>query len=317
MLPATEEEKAEVIEYYLSQSPGAEVSFLQKVYSEAIMGHRHNVWDVQANDGRWWVITNPTNLYSQAQFPNMDFAVTFHMGLCLRVPRTQRQRVSDRNIAPFALVLTKLHEASDALGQAQNTSDYQAIGMRCREALLAFVGAAQDVAEWTSEGTLKRADFRAWSELICNVALAGADQKERRRLFKSLLAEAWVFANWLTHSQSATWHDAEAAETTVAHVLGLAMSLVIRHIRSVPEVCPDCGSPHLSPEEGWREDLPEIAWERPICADCGWTGKPIPVGERSAVPSEGELFTRVGGAGNDECVIPTIPLTKLSKPGDV
>ena len=80
-------------------------------------------------------------------------------------------------IAPFALVLTKLHEASDALGQAQNTSDYQAIGMRCREALLAFVGACQDVAEWTSEGTLKRADFRAWSELICNVALAGADQK--------------------------------------------------------------------------------------------------------------------------------------------
>jgi hypothetical protein len=45
MLPATEEEKAEVIEYYLSQSPGAEVSFLQKVYSEAIIGHRHDVWD--------------------------------------------------------------------------------------------------------------------------------------------------------------------------------------------------------------------------------------------------------------------------------
>lgn len=52
MLPATEEEKAEVIEYYLSQSPGAEVSFLQKVYSEAIIGHRHDVWDVHANDGR-------------------------------------------------------------------------------------------------------------------------------------------------------------------------------------------------------------------------------------------------------------------------
>jgi len=66
MLPATEEEKAEVIAYYLSQSPGAEVSFLQKVYSEAIIGHQHDVWDVHANDGRWWVITNPTNLYSQS-----------------------------------------------------------------------------------------------------------------------------------------------------------------------------------------------------------------------------------------------------------
>src|SRR5258707_15593627 len=98
MLSATEEEKVGVAEYYLSQSPDAEVTFLQKIYPEAIMGHRHDVWDVHASDGRWWVITNPTNLYSQAQFPNMDLAVTFHMGLCLRVPRTQQQRQPDQNI---------------------------------------------------------------------------------------------------------------------------------------------------------------------------------------------------------------------------
>src|SRR2546430_7330351 len=130
MLPATEEEATEVTRYYLSQSPGAAVNFLQKVYSEVLMGHRHDVWDVHANDGRWWAITNPTNLYSQEQFPSMDLAVTFHMGLCLRIPRTHRQRSSDRDIRPFASVFTKLHELSDALGQAQNISDYQAIGMR-------------------------------------------------------------------------------------------------------------------------------------------------------------------------------------------
>jgi hypothetical protein len=317
MLPATEEEKADVTRYYLSQSPGAEVNFLQKVYSEAIIGHRHDVWDVHASDGRWWVITNPTNLYSQTQFPNMDLAVTFHMGLCIRIPRTQQQRKSDRNIRPFEVALTKLREASDALGQAQNVADYQAIGMRGRESLLAFIGAAQDVAEWTTEAAPKRADFRAWSELICNVVLAGASQKERRHLFKSLLADAWGFANWLTHAQSASWHDAEAAETTIEHVVGLAISLVLRHIRSVPEQCPDCGSPHLSPEEGWREDSPEIAWERLICNDCGWTIVPVPVGERSVKLEGDDLFTRVGGSGDDECIIPTVPLVKLSKPGDM
>lgn len=317
MLPTTEEEKAGVVEYYLSQSPGAEVTFLQKVYSEAIVGHRHDVWDVHASDGRWWVITNPTNLYSQAQFPNMDLAVTFHMGLCLRVPRTQQQMKSDRNIRPFGAIFTKLREASDALGQAQNVADYQAIGMRGREALLAFVGVIQDVAVWTTEAAPKRADFRAWSELICNVALAGASQKERRHLFKSLLTDAWVFANWLTHAQSATWHDAEAAQTTIEHVLGLATSLVLRHIRSVPEQCPNCGSPHLFPEEGWREDLPKVAWERPVCDNCGWTGMPVPVDERAAEPEEDDLFTRVGGGDDDECIIPTVPLAKLSKPGDV
>ena len=195
MLPATEEEKAGVIQYYLSQSPGSDVAFLQKVYSEAIIGHRHDVWDVHASDGRWWVITNPTNLYSQAQFPNMDLAVTFHMGLCLRIPRTQEQRKSDRNIMSFGAVFTKLRETSDALGQAHNVADYQAIGMRGREAILAFVGAAQDVAEWTNEATPKRADFRAWTEVICNVALGGAGQKERRHLFNSFLTGAWVLTN--------------------------------------------------------------------------------------------------------------------------
>src|SRR5947209_1931652 len=86
MLPATDGERADVTRYFLSRSPKVEVSFLQKVYSEVILGHRHDVWDIHASDGRWWVITNPTNLYSQAQFPNIELAVTFHMGLCLLPP---------------------------------------------------------------------------------------------------------------------------------------------------------------------------------------------------------------------------------------
>src|SRR5690606_13701427 len=127
-----------------------------------------------ASDGRWWVITNPTNLYSQDQFPNMDLAVTLHMGLCLRIPRTQRQKLSDGQVRPFGEVFVKLENASDALGQAHSVADYQAIGMRSREALLEFVAAAQDAAEWSTDATPKRADFRGWNALICNVALSGS-----------------------------------------------------------------------------------------------------------------------------------------------
>src|SRR3954471_10186201 len=115
------------------------------------------------------------------------------MGLCLRVPRTQEQRKSDPHIAPFGPVFAKLRETSDALGQAQNIADYQAIGMRSREVLLSFIAAAQDAAEWTNAAP-KRADFRAWVEVICNVALGGPHQKERRQLMKSLLDGAWRFA---------------------------------------------------------------------------------------------------------------------------
>ena len=319
MLPATDDEKAEVTRYYLSQSPqGTEVSFLQKVYSESIMSHRHDVWDVHASDGRWWVITNPTNLYSQTQFPNLDLAVTFHMGLCLRIPRTQEKRKTAHRVMPFDGVIAKMNEISDALSQAQTVADFQAVGMRTREALLAFVGASQDVTVWTTETPPKKADFRAWTELICNSALSGGAHKERRHLFKTLLLEAWVFANWLTHSHSATWHDAEAAQTTAEHILGLGMSLVLRHIRDVPEQCPACGSFKLNPEEGWWKDEPSVVWERPVCDDCGWTGKPAPVGEQSEdVESLDGLFTRIGGDDSKECVMPAAPLTKLLRPGDM
>ncbi|WP_370310467.1 hypothetical protein [Sphingobium abikonense] len=72
MLKATEAETEEVREYFEWQAPDLQVTFLQKVYSEAVLNTRHDVWDVHTNKDRWWIITGGTNLYSQAQFPNMD-----------------------------------------------------------------------------------------------------------------------------------------------------------------------------------------------------------------------------------------------------
>jgi hypothetical protein len=89
MLKATEEEIEEVREYFEWQAPDLEVTFMQKVYSEAVLNTRHDVWDIHTNKDRWWVITGGTNLYSQEQFPNMDLALTFHIGLILRIPRTE------------------------------------------------------------------------------------------------------------------------------------------------------------------------------------------------------------------------------------
>ena len=45
---------------------------------------------------------------------------------------------------------------ADALAQAQEVSDYQAIGVRCREAILAFTNAAQIVVPWTSASDMPK-----------------------------------------------------------------------------------------------------------------------------------------------------------------
>ena len=147
---------------------------------------------------RWWVITQPFNLYSQEQFPNMDIALSFHIGLCTRALRREREKLEEIPAEPFVECMRGLRETSDALAHAEEVADYQAIGVRCREALLSFVKIAQTVMPWTgSNEPSKKADLKAWADHICTVALAGETHKGRRQLFKTLLESSWQFTNWL------------------------------------------------------------------------------------------------------------------------
>ncbi|NEJ96253.1 MULTISPECIES: hypothetical protein [Rhizobium] len=316
MLSATEEERQSVSDYFKGQAPDLEITFMQKLHSEQVLGHVHDAWDIHTNKDRWWVITNPTNLYSQEQFPNLDYAITFHMGLCLRIPRDLKKRRSDRSLLPFGAVFSELEAANIALSQAVNVAGYQAVGMRSREALVTFIGLAQ---EWFSpedgRELPKKADVKGWSEQIFDMLLSGRDQKDRRRLFKSLSKEAWDFAAWLTHAKSATWRDAEACLSTTEHIIGLASSLFILRMRSVPEECPECGSPDLQPEEGRHTEAPEVIWERPVCGNCGWTGTAVPIDEEEPDEELAELIQRYSAIEDDDaCIIPDVPLRKIASP---
>lgn len=311
MLKATEEEIEEVREYFEWQALDLEVTFMQKVYSEAVLNTRHDVWDIHTNKDRWWVITGGTNLYSQEQFPNMDLALTFHIGLMLRIPRAEKQQENDLRILPFGPVFEKMEEAGTAVTQAQNLADYQAVGVRCREALLELIGVAQDAARWTDTPP-KRADFRAWAEIICNDLLPGDTNKERRGALKGALESAWTFSNWLTHSTSVTWIDAEMAHSLIQHAIGMATSMIIRELRGVPRECPNCGSPHLEPEHGENSKTAGVVWERPRCADCGWAGRPVPILDLE----DGQSIITREGEETDECSIMTVPLRTILKPGD-
>src|SRR6185312_5363038 len=97
--------------------------------------------------------------------------------------------------------------------RASEVADYQAVGVRCREALLSFIDAAQIVVPWnsTEEPEPQKANFKAWVDHICSVTLAGSSHETRRQLFKTLLESAWKFTNWLTHPKGSHLRDAEAA----------------------------------------------------------------------------------------------------------
>ncbi len=312
MLTSTEDEANHVREYMGSQAPDLTVLMLQKVYSENILSLRHDVWDVHINLDRWWVITSPMKLYAQDQFPNMDLALTFHVGLCLRIPRGDRDKLSDLPIEPFAECYRSMQEASEALGQADEVADYQSIGVRCRESLLSFASAAQRVFPWLAEeDPPKKADFRAWAEHICNVALPGPSHEHRRTMAKSSLDSAWKLDNWLTHAKASRWHDAEAAVAVTELAITLATSAAILHLRGVPAQCPACGSRHLSPERGRHSSLPDVEFERPTCDKCGWSGAPVPIEDVPEVPDRAAATPPTG-----ECVTMTSPLRMLRRPDE-
>lgn len=308
MLPSTDEEIAVIRDYVEGQAPDLTVTFCQKVYSESVLSHRHDVWDVHTDKDRWWVITNPTNLYSQEQFPNLDYAVTFHMGLMLRVPRTERPSIKSAPVEPFAKCFEAVAGLHDALGQAHEVADLQTVGVRCREALLLVTGMAQVVLPWNeSDDEPKGSDFKAWIGHVCTTVLPGATHKHRRQLLRTQAEAAWTFVNWLTHSSSSTWHDAEAAVAATENTVALSTNAITLFIRGVPDACPECGSLVLAP---LRADVGDELWERPACPECEWMGTPVRI---SATPTP--FITREGASSDGACVIPSSPLRSLKRPG--
>lgn len=71
----------EIQDYVEWQCRGEEkVLHVEKVASERVLGREHAVWDVHTDKERWWVVTNPTNLYSQTLMPSLDYTLSFHIG---------------------------------------------------------------------------------------------------------------------------------------------------------------------------------------------------------------------------------------------
>jgi hypothetical protein len=307
VLAATEQELEHVRDYLNSQAPALVVSFLQKVYSESVAQVRHDIWDVHTEGGRWWVITRPTNLYSQDDFPNMDLALTFHVGLCIRVPRSEKQSLSSLPAEPFVQCFRGLEEAAEALSHADEVADFQAVGVRCREALLAFVTVVQPMLPAPPDPAPKKADLKSWVTYFCEIALRGESEKARRQLLKSMIESAWDFSNWLTHSKSSTWFDAESAVAATESSIQLFVSAAIRYDRGVPKICPTCGSHRLSPERGYHSDEPELLWERPTCDKCGWKGTAVQI-----VPNDNP--DTPSSPPDEDCLLPTSALKALKRP---
>jgi hypothetical protein len=241
-MESPEHERRFVVEYVEGQCRGEEtVQHAEKISAEHVMGREYDVWDVETDKNRWWVITNLMNLYLQDEFKSMDYVLSFHIGLMHRVMAKDAQsaRATDEEKERLLISWRKWEQAGIAAEEAEEAEDFQAVGMRCREALLAFIrSAAKDEMVPQGEEVPKRADFLHWSEHIA-AAIAPTSHRLRGYLRKSA-ANTWDVVNWLTHETNATRFDAEIAVDGTGHVLSLYGLALVRHerrgARAVPGV---------------------------------------------------------------------------------
>jgi hypothetical protein len=247
------------------------VTFLEKVLTEHVMGVANNCWNVHTNKGQWWVIDGyMTNLYSQKLFPSLDYLLSFHLGLALRMNSERTGSEDPRLKDRLAAALRKWEQAAQALDESSESEEVQAVGMRCRETLIAFIRSVSDPA-MVPEGTEKpkAADFVNWSQFVASHLAPGQRNERIRGYLKALAKESWELVNWLTHSANVSKVDGTLAIDATHLVIEAFGAALIRHERKTPERCGRCGSLRLQ-----LVYMPELENDAAICQACGFLMTP-------------------------------------------
>ena len=265
----SEKEAQNIKEYVEWQARGKEkVLHAEKVASERVFGRDYDVWDVHTDKERWWVITSPTNLYSQTLMPSLDYTLSFHIGLMVRVAAQREPEGSEAEQELLVVTNRKLVQAGEAFDHADEAEEFQAVGMRCRECLLALVRElTQDSELRVGADIPKGGDFLAWNERIAN-AIAGGDSAEYIRGYLKTSAErAWRLVNWLTHANNAARDDAELALSATSHVVSNYVSSILKLRSGASERCGRCKSYRITVD--WHPELGETGLYVPRCEACG------------------------------------------------
>jgi len=280
--PQQIEERESIKSYVESQSPQEQVTYVEKVLSERMFDRKMDAYDVHTDGERYWVITEPTNLYSQRLFPSLDYTLSFHVGVTARMMAARKSTATDEQEDRLAAAWRRWSQAGKSLDSADEAEEFQAVGMRCRESLIAMIRAIA-LPRMVPSGVPepKTAAFIAWSELIADAIASGASASEVRGYLKAMARSTWQLVSWLTHASNAARYDAEIALDATQNTLAAFSMAVIRYERGIPDRCPQCTSYRLR-----SVHVPEADIDPPyltLCEVCGWNTEPEQQGKSRRV----------------------------------
>jgi hypothetical protein len=122
------------------QARDENVKHVERIKQETVLGDVYEIWDVVTDKNRWWVITHLTNLYSQQHFPSLDYTLSFHIGLMMRL-RSRPSGPESDDPSPFDEVLRRQEQSKAKFDTAVEAEEFQAVAMQLRECLLSLVNA--------------------------------------------------------------------------------------------------------------------------------------------------------------------------------
>jgi hypothetical protein len=232
----------DIANYVEGQANDETIQHVERIKKEVVIGVVYEIWDVTTDKNRWWVITNLTNLYSQKHFPSLDYTLSFHIGLMIRLGnRSERADAADPN--PFDEVFRRIDQAEKRHGNAVEAEDYQAVGMLLREVLISLIAALRHRTELSADIERPQdANFIAWSSILMNQLCNGGSNKELRQHLKNLAKEAWQIVNWLTHTRSANKTASSIAIHSCQTIIGHFLQVLEKNRTDKTENCPVCKS---------------------------------------------------------------------------
>lgn len=267
MLEMPEPEERYIRDYVNTQSRDERAELVQKIGSRRILGRVHNMYDVHCETTRWWVITEPTNLYLQEDFPEVEQAFIFHLGLGLFLAERSRAELPEEDEERVSGAWRRYRQALSDMDEAGESEDFQAVGIKCRDALLAVVRDHTD-ADWVGEveEAPKISDFKGWGDVFAERLAEG----RVRSYLKALVDKTWDLTVWLQHNTNATPHDAELVLDATGHLLSALGRLIRSRDDGEPARCPRCASYRLNQDLEVVDEPEAGVLEATICGGCGW-----------------------------------------------
>ncbi len=237
--------EADIAHYVELEARDEIVQHVERVRTDFIMGEKFEAWDVVTNKDRWWVITNLTNLYSQRNFPSLDYTLSFHVGLMARL-RSRPEGADSGDPDPFDEVFRRQQQAKDRHDSAVEAEDFQAVGLQLRECLISLITVMRRRVELDQDVVRpKDSDFASWIGVLMAELCSGGKNKQLRQYLKSASKGTWQLVNWLTHDR-----DANAAASSICihacdTIIGHFIQLLVREKTGDKRICPQCSSRDL------------------------------------------------------------------------